>query len=68
ELRDGVLIQGGRSLHGGLLESHGDHRIAMALSVAAMGAKGRSIIIDERCVEKSYPQFFRDLRRIAYDG
>ncbi|MCD6370782.1 MAG: 3-phosphoshikimate 1-carboxyvinyltransferase [Thermoplasmata archaeon] len=68
ELRDGVLIQGGRTLRGGILDSHGDHRIAMALSIAALGAKGRSMIIDERCVEKSYPQFFRDLRRIAYDG
>lgn len=60
ELNDGLLIEGGK-LKGAILDPQGDHRVAMALTIAALGAKGKSTILNERCVEKSYPSFFGDL-------
>jgi 3-phosphoshikimate 1-carboxyvinyltransferase len=59
---DGLTINGGRSLHGAIVDPHNDHRIAMACAVAALGAKGETKIQDVECINKSYPQFFSDLR------
>ena len=54
----------GTRLSGGEVDSHGDHRIAMACAVAALASeKGASISGDE-CVSKSYPSFFEDLMRL----
>jgi len=47
------------------VESHDDHRIAMALAVSALGATGRVYIRDSQCVAKSYPGFFDDLRQLG---
>jgi 3-phosphoshikimate 1-carboxyvinyltransferase len=47
------------------VESHDDHRIAMALAVAALGATGRVSIRDSQCVAKSYPGFFDNLRQLG---
>jgi 3-phosphoshikimate 1-carboxyvinyltransferase len=58
---DGLTINGGRSLHGAIVDPHNDHRIAMACAVAALGAKGETKIQDVECINKSYPQFFSDL-------
>ncbi len=68
EIEDGLVIRGGHGnkLHGNLLRSHGDHRILMALSIAAMGAHGKSRLMDAECVSKSYPEFFQDLRRVVH--
>jgi len=63
ELDDGLIINRSR-LKGAILNPQNDHRIAMALTIAALGAKGKSLILNERCVEKSYPNFFEDLRRL----
>lgn len=57
----------GRLLHGGSYTSHHDHRMVMALKVAALGADGPIEIDDEACVSKSFPQFhdiFANLIRI----
>lgn len=51
------LVVRGAPLQGAHLASHGDHRIAMALVVAAFGAKGNSQIEDIDCVSKTFPQF-----------
>ena len=59
---DGLTINGGRPLHGATIDPHNDHRIAMACAVAALGAKGETKIQDVECINKSYPQFFIDLR------
>jgi 3-phosphoshikimate 1-carboxyvinyltransferase len=59
---DGLTINGGRSLHGATVDPHNDHRIAMACAVAALGAGGETKIQDVECINKSYPQFFSDLR------
>jgi 3-phosphoshikimate 1-carboxyvinyltransferase len=58
---DGLTINGGRPLHGATVDPHNDHRIAMACAVAALGAERVTIIRDIECINKSYPQFFRDL-------
>ncbi|GAB6101761.1 3-phosphoshikimate 1-carboxyvinyltransferase [Thermococcus atlanticus] len=61
ELDDGLIISKSE-LRGTVLNPQNDHRIAMALTIAALGARGKSAILNERCVEKSYPNFFKDLR------
>ena len=64
ELPDGLEIVGGKP-KGTKIQSFGDHRIAMAMSVLALGAYGESILPDENVVAKSYPGFFMDLKRVA---
>ena len=56
EFEDSLTIYPSK-LHGASLESHADHRIAMALAVAAMGASGASEIKGASCIEKSFPNF-----------
>lgn len=67
EREDGWIVRGPSSLTGGEVRSHGDHRIAMALSVAALGANSKIAIEDAECVSKSYPNFFEDLRSLGVD-
>jgi len=62
---DGLVIAGGRRLHGGRVRSGGDHRIAMALAVAGLCADGPVIIEDPACIETSFPGFEAALRRAA---
>jgi 3-phosphoshikimate 1-carboxyvinyltransferase len=62
---DMVRIEGGGELVGGTLDSHADHRVAMASAAAALGAKGESIIQDSQVVSKSYPEFFQDLAKLG---
>lgn len=57
-------IEGAR-LKGGVVDSHNDHRIAMAAAVAALNAQGDITIRDAECVAKSYPDFFKDLKKIG---
>ena len=51
-------------LHGAKIDPQGDHRIAMALSVAALGAEGDTVIGDADCVAVSFPEFFATLARL----
>jgi len=64
---DGLTINGGCPLHGTTVDTHNDHRIAMACAVAALGAKGETKIQNAECINKSYPQFFNDLRVLGAD-
>jgi len=59
---DGLTINGARALHGANIDPHNDHRIVMACAVAALGAGGETKIRNVECINKSYPQFFSDLR------
>jgi 3-phosphoshikimate 1-carboxyvinyltransferase len=68
EQADGFTIEGGRRLHGSVVRSHGDHRIAMALSVAALAALGPTEIADAECVAVSFPDFYHVLARGADGG
>ncbi len=65
EKPDGLLIRSSQLKGVSNLESHHDHRIAMALTVAALGAEGESVIRGVECAAKSYPSFFDDLRKLG---
>ncbi len=58
EFADGLSVTGPTQLNGALLNSHGDHRIAMAFAVAALLAKGETEISGAECVAISFPEFF----------
>ena len=60
---DGMIIRGGKPLHGAVLDSHLDHRIAMSFAVAGLVADGETEITYADCVNISYPGFYRDLLR-----
>lgn len=62
---DGLAVRGsgGRPIAGGLVDSHGDHRVAMALAVAGLGASEAVRISGWDAVDTSYPGFQEDLRR-----
>jgi 3-phosphoshikimate 1-carboxyvinyltransferase len=64
---DSLTIRGPTVLHGASIDPHNDHRIAMALAVAALGAEGETVIKDSECVKKSYPEFFDALRSLGVD-
>jgi 3-phosphoshikimate 1-carboxyvinyltransferase len=67
ERPDGLRVAGrsaGR-LHGAEIEPHGDHRMAMAFAVAALGAEGETVIRDAECAGVSFPEFFSLLERLA---
>lgn len=55
---DGMIISGGYPLHGATLESHDDHRIAMALAIAALRASSPSTLLNPSCVSISFPNFW----------
>lgn len=65
EKEDGMVIRGGKKLKGGECQSYGDHRIAMALTIAALGAKKKSKIIDVECINTSFPEFREILKNIS---
>ena len=58
---DGMVIHGGKPLHGAVIDPHLDHRIAMSFAVAALAADGQTEIQDADCVRISYPAFYEDL-------
>lgn len=60
---DTMHIRGG-GIHAARVRSHGDHRMAMSLAVAALRADGEVTIEGAECVAKSYPTFFEDLQQI----
>ena len=62
---DGLVVSGPTTLRGGTVESHGDHRIAMALAVAALTAANPVTIRNAQSVSKSYPTFFDDIRSLG---
>lgn len=64
EFEDGMKINGGRKLKGARLQSHGDHRIAMAFAIAGLHASGETVIEDTACVRTSYPGFEETLAKI----
>lgn len=61
ELEDGLIIEGVEELKAAKLDSYNDHRMAMALSIAALKAKGQSEIIGYQSVNISYPNFYDTL-------
>jgi len=65
ELEDGMIIKGPSKLRGAIIDTYGDHRIAMAFSIAGLIADGTTTILDAQCVSISYPGFYRILESLA---
>src|ERR1041385_1646906 len=65
EFADGLSVFGPTKLRGGLIDSHSDHRIAMAFSVAALLAEGETQIAGSECVAISFPEFYELLDSLA---
>jgi 3-phosphoshikimate 1-carboxyvinyltransferase len=63
ERPDGLVVDGGAPLRGARVRSHGDHRIAMALSVAALAAEGATEVEGAECVAVSFPAFYEILEQ-----
>ena len=61
---DELELPGG-GLEGGVCEGFGDHRMVMALAVAATACRGEVTILGAQAVDKSYPGFFRDFERLG---
>ena len=62
---DGMIIEGTGHLNGASIQSHLDHRIAMAFSVAGLASDGETQIVDSQCVDVSYPEFYATLNSIS---
>ena len=67
ERPDGLRVAGRSAgqLHGAEIDPHGDHRMAMAFAVGALGAKGDTVVRDAECAAVSYPDFFAALERLV---
>jgi len=65
EFEDGLDVPGGQTLHGATIDSGGDHRIAMAFSVAALKAEGETLIQGAESAAISFPEFFDLLDLVA---
>lgn len=65
ETPDGMIIRGGRPLHGTVIDSKLDHRIAMTFAVAGCCAEGETEILGAECVNISYPGFYQDLAKLG---
>ncbi len=61
---DGLIIAGGGELHGAPVQSHGDHRLAMAWAIAGLVAEGQTAIADADAVSVSYPNFWESLHTL----
>ncbi len=63
-INDTMFVYGGE-ISGGEVFSHNDHRIAMALAIAALNAKEKVVINNKSCISKSYPEFFKHLQMLG---
>ena len=64
DTEDGMIIRGGKPLHGSVIDSRADHRVAMSFAVAALAAEDETVIQGSECVDISYPEFFKDLKKL----
>lgn len=62
---DGMIIRGGKPLHGAVIDSRLDHRIAMSFAIAGINSDGDTDIRGAECVNISYPGFYDDLARLS---
>ncbi len=67
ELPDGFIVHGPTRLRGTTVWSHGDHRLAMALTVAGLVAEGTTIVKETACAADSFPGFVKTMRHIGAD-
>ena len=64
---DGLIIDGGKRLTGGVVSSHSDHRIAMSAAIASLLCDGDITVTGAEAVEKSYPAFWEDIASIGFN-
>ena len=64
---DGMIIIGVDRLHGGIVESHNDHRVAMSLAMASLKCDGDIKILNAECVSKSFPNFWKVFESLGGD-
>lgn len=64
---DGLIIDGGKRLSGGIVSSHSDHRIAMSAAIASLLCEDEVTITDAEAVEKSYPTFWEDIATLGFN-
>ena len=62
---DGMIIHGGKPLHGAEIDSYLDHRIAMSAAIAATVCSQPVTVLGAECVQKSYPLFWEEFRRLG---
>ena len=65
ELSDGMEIEGENTLIGGVVDSHGDHRIAMAMAIAGLFSRDTVKIQDSGCIDVSFPDFDKKLKQVC---
>ena len=61
---DGMIINGGTAIHGAVIDSKLDHRIAMSFAIAGLNADGETEILGSECVDISFPGFFEKLSKL----
>lgn len=62
---DGMIINGGATLHGAVIDSKLDHRIAMSFAIAGLMTEENTSITHAECVDISYPTFYSDLNQLV---
>lgn len=67
ETDDGLMIRGRSRLLGGTVSSFNDHRIAMSAAVAAVACDGNVTVTNAEAVNKSYPDFWKDIKKLGFD-
>jgi 3-phosphoshikimate 1-carboxyvinyltransferase len=65
EHADGFTIQGGAAVRGGMIQPHGDHRLAMSLAVAGLASQAPVAVQDAQIIEESYPEFTQTLQALG---
>ena len=65
ETADGLIIRGVEQLQGGVVEGKNDHRVVMALASGALRCKNDLTVTDEQSIQKTYPGFFEDFRKLG---
>lgn len=67
-LPDGFIVEGPSALRSGVVDSHGDHRLAMALAVAGLVADGQVVVENADCVADSFPGFVEAMRELGIEA
>ncbi|GIO06866.1 3-phosphoshikimate 1-carboxyvinyltransferase [Brevibacillus reuszeri] len=62
---DGMIIEGEMSLTGAVIDSHGDHRIGMAMAIAGLAASGETVVENDEAIDVSFPGFAQLLEKVS---
>jgi 3-phosphoshikimate 1-carboxyvinyltransferase len=65
EQPDGFVIEGPSPLHGAMVDSHGDHRLAMSLAIAGLIANGETAMLNAEAYRESFPNFVELMRTLG---